>query len=280
MYAPPASLVPMNARQPMPVASALLNALPQGPDLVAPRIPGMGTRVHSATGPAVAGRVYLVPGPGSVGQYYVMLADGLAQITQTQARLLEAEPRAPAPGRLTLSQVTGHLSATKITSRGLPGHIPHFAQIGAGATLCVVYSLSGGAGRTAAQLMTGGRMPAGGLPVAPAAPAAPTGPASPAAPASPTAPAAPGVSSIVMPPGTGALVGVAPGGAGHQGSAISYFLVAGGHRYALASKGVAAMLGYHLDRTSVLLPLSVVGLIPQGPVLDPAAARRPVAAGG
>jgi hypothetical protein len=233
----------------------------------------MGTRVHSAIGPAVAGRVYLVPGPGNGAQYYVLLADGLAQITQTQARLLEAEPGAPAPGRLTLSQVTGHLSATKITSRGLPGHIPHFAQIGAGATVCVVYSLSGGAGRTTARLMTGGRMPAGGLPAAPA-------PAASAGPASPAAPAAPGVSSIVMPPGSGALVGVAPGGAGHQGSAISYFLVAGGRRYALASKGVAGMLGYHLARTSVLLPLSVAGLIPQGPVLDPAAARRPVTAGG
>ena len=39
-----------------------------------------------------------------------------------------------------------------------------------------------------------------------------------------------------------------------SGAAISYFLVSGGRRYALASQSVAAMLGYDLSTQAVLLP--------------------------
>lgn len=274
LYMPPASQVPMNARDPLPVSAALLDALPQGPDLVPPHISGMNRPVQGPAGPAVVGQVYLVPGPGTSGQYYVMLSDGLAPVTQTQARLLEAEPHAPPQGRLSLSQVTGDLSKTRFSARGLPGHVPRFAHVGTGATVCAVYSLSpraaqvgraggaghgsGAAGRTRVAVTLGGRMVSGGFPL----------------------PAGAAVSRVVLPPGDGALVGVVPGSGPHQGSAISYFLVSGGRRYGLASKGVAAMLGYQLSGQSVLLPLSLVGLIPQGPALDPAAARRPVAAGG
>ena len=56
----------------------------------------------------------------------------------------------------------------------------------------------------------------------------------------------------------------------------SYFLVTGGVRYGLASPDVAAVLGYDLARQQTLVPASVVDLIPQGPALDPAAARDPV----
>ena len=67
----------------------------------------------------------------------------------------------------------------------------------------------------------------------------------------------------------------APAGRG----AISYFLVSGGRRYALASQSVAAMLGYDLSTQAVQLPAGVVDLIPSGPALDPAEATRPVASG-
>lgn len=82
-----------------------------------------------------------------------------------------------------------------------------------------------------------------------------------------------GVGQVALPPGAGALVGVAPGGT------ISYFLVAGGRRYALASTEVAGMLGYSLSQ-AVLLPAGVVDLIPAGPALDPAQATKTVPPGG
>lgn len=258
LLVPHLDLAPVNApSQPVTVSMALLNSVPQGPNLEPPVIPGAGTTATGPPGPGVVGEVYTVSAPGAT-QYYVRLADGLARVTQLQARLLEAQPRSPASGQLSLSQVTGHLSQTKFSSRGLPGHVPHFAQIGASSTICTVYSLTDQDGKTAAQIMLGGRMPAGGLPVTTAT----------------------GVSRIVLPPGAGALVGVAPGGLSHQGSPTAYALVSGGHRYALASKGVASWLGYQIPRQSVQLPIGVLGLIPQGPSLNPAVVTRPVATGG
>jgi hypothetical protein len=57
----------------------------------------------------------------------------------------------------------------------------------------------------------------------------------------------------------------------------SYFLITGGVRYGLATPGVAAVLGYDLARQQTLVPASVVDEIPQGPALDPAAARNRIA---
>ena len=53
-----------------------------------------------------------------------------------------------------------------------------------------------------------------------------------------------------------------------------YRLVPGGRatRYALSSSTVAQVLGYHLSSSGTVLPASVLELLPQGPVLDPAAA--------
>jgi hypothetical protein len=39
------------------------------------------------------------------------------------------------------------------------------------------------------------------------------------------------------------------------------------------------MLGYELSQHAVLLPASLISLIPQGPALDPAEAVKPVAGG-
>jgi type VII secretion protein EccB len=259
MFTPRRELTPMNApSQPVTVSPALLNALPQGPNLQPPVIPGAGSTATGPPGRGVVGQVYRVSGVGGSAQFYVRLSDGLARITQTQATLLEAEKKAPQPGQLSLSQVTGNLSHTTFSASGLPGHVPHFAQIGTSSTLCAVYSLSGLDGKTAVQLVLGGRMPNGGLPV--------------------TTPG--GVSRIVLPPGAGALVGVAGGGLTQQGSPAAYYLVANGHRYALASKAVAGWLGYQLTDKSVQLPIGVLGLIPLGPSLNPAVVRRPVATGG
>ena len=124
---------------------------------------------------------------------------------------------------------------------GLPATIPAIATPSSSAAWCVVYA---GAGR---HVETGGQLPSGG---------APTGILS-------------DVGQVALPPGAGALVGVGPG------HTISYFLVAGGRRYALASTQVAGMLDYKLSQ-AVRLPAGVVELIPAGPVLDPVTAAQQV----
>jgi hypothetical protein len=76
-----------------------------------------------------------------------------------------------------------------------------------------------------------------------------------------------------MKPGSAALVTEPPAASGPHRYMTTHFLVTGGARYALASPGVAAMLGYDLARQQVLVPASVVDRIPQGPAFAPALAR-------
>jgi hypothetical protein len=64
---------------------------------------------------------------------------------------------------------------------------------------------------------------------------------------------------------------VAPS-AGSSAPVTSWFLVTGATRYALSSSGVAAVLGYNLASDGTELPASLMQLVPQGKVLDPAAA--------
>ena len=239
------------AQQPMPVPPVWLDALPQGPAFAPPAIPGQGSTVTGPAGPARVGQVYQVTVVGST-QYYVMLSDGLAPISRTQAALLNSEPGAR-QASLQASQVSDHRSAATVPGGGLPASIPAFAAPGSSAPLCVVYA---GGTRLTSQIETGGQMPAGG--VVTGIPA--------------------DVGQVALPPGAGALVGDAPG-TGLRSGAISYFLVAAGRRYALASTEVAGMLGYSLSQAAVL-PAGVVDLIPAGPALDPAQAARPVPGSG
>jgi hypothetical protein len=127
------------------------------------------------------------------------------------------------------------------------------------APLCMVYSGGGTAVTGTAltgQVETGGTVPSGGVA---------TGAAS-------------DVGQVTLPPGAGALVAADPG-TGSDSGVVSYFLIADGRRYALASTSVIGTLGYSRSQ-AVLLPAGVVELIPPGPALDPSLANRPVSPGG
>ncbi|GLW29997.1 type VII secretion protein EccB [Actinoplanes regularis] len=69
-------------RTPSPVAAAWIDAVPAGPDLVAPAVPGAGA-VSAVPGHRV-GEVVTDSGT----QFAVVLGDGIAAITELQARLL------------------------------------------------------------------------------------------------------------------------------------------------------------------------------------------------
>jgi type VII secretion protein EccB len=241
------------SQTPAQVPATWLDALPQGAAFAPPTIADQGaTRTGPAGSPAAVGQVYRVPAVAGQ-QFYVMLRDGLAPISQMQAALLTSEPGAPNRITLDASQVTGHRSASTVPDDGLPATTPRVAAPGSSAALCVVFS--GGGGALTPRVETGGTVP----------PGSPTG--------------VPGdVDNVALPPGTGALVGDAPG-PGQGTGAISYFLVAGTRRYALASTEVAGLLGYSLSQ-AVLLPAGVVDRIPAGPALDPTQATKPVPSGG
>jgi type VII secretion protein EccB len=250
----PAFIAALTSKTPATVPAVWLNSLPQGPAFLPPAITGRGATVPGPGGARVpVGKVYQASIAGTT-QYYVMLQGGLAQITRMQAALLEVELGAPNPATLSPSQVSGHLSGVKVPGGGLPASIPPVAAPAAVVPLCTVYS--GGGSNLTRQVETGGQFPRGGV----------------------TTGIPADVDQVALPPEAGALVGADPG-TGPDNGVISYFLVASGRRYALASTSVAGLLGYDLSQ-AVQLPAGVVDLIPQGPVLDPAAASRPVPSGG
>ena len=244
---------------PVAVPAVWLNALSQGPGFTAPAIAGKGTAVPGPAGGLVqVGQVYQVSSPGGT-QYDVMLRNGLAAISPMQASLLESEPGAPPKATLTPGQVASHQSAVQVPRGGLPTSVPAVVTPAASAPLCVVYSGGGTAATGTAltgQVETGGTLPSGG--VRTGVPA--------------------DVGKVTLPPGAGALVGADPS-AGSDSGVVSFSLIAGGRRYALSSTAVIGMLGYTRSQAA-LLPAGVVGLIPAGPALDPALAKRTVSSGG
>ncbi|GAB3818079.1 hypothetical protein GCM10027605_69970 [Micromonospora zhanjiangensis] len=92
------------SKRPVPVAPALLNALPAGPDLAPVPVPGRG-RPSVGVPRAKVGEVFVVTSQGGDRQYYVALRAGLAAITQLQSNLLlvaagQLDPKHLQPVRL------------------------------------------------------------------------------------------------------------------------------------------------------------------------------------
>ncbi|MGO9298060.1 MAG: type VII secretion protein EccB [Streptosporangiaceae bacterium] len=246
-----------NPGQPVSVPPVWLNALPEGRGFAPPVIAHKGRPwpAGPAGRRALVGQVYSVSVAGGV-QDYVLTVGGLARISPVQAELLEYAPHAPPEQSLQPAAVSSYHVVGTLPAQGLPASSPRFTVAGSSVPRCVVYGASGGS-TLRRQVMIGGRLPAGGVPAGVPG----------------------GVSRIDMPNGAGALVGIAPS-AGARGT-VSYFLVCAGKRFALAAPSVAAMLGYqHLARQAALLPAGLVDLIPQGPVLNPKLATRPVTGGG
>ncbi len=243
----------LSGAQPASVAPVWLNALPVGAPFAPPRFASPHRSVTGPAGQVQAGHVYKVLVAG-VMQYYVQLPTGrIARITKLQSGLLQFDGLSAT----TLDpSVVSKYSSRPLAADGLPPVAPPVVAPAQSGLSCVVY---GAAGSSALhrQVLAGGRFPAGG--VATNVPG--------------------GIGRVFLPNGTGALVGSAPAPGSGTGT-VNYYLVAGGRRYALANQSVAPVLGYQdLSGQAALLPAGVIGLIPQGPVLNPAAANRQVGSG-
>jgi len=234
-----------NARN---VPASWLDAIPRGPDFAAPTISGQGNSVRGPSGTqARVGQVYSEGGTaGAATQNFVLKAGGrLATVTDVQAALLEREPGAPAAQVISPSAATSDLSGTAVPNNGLPAEVP--ALPATTSPLCVTY----GPGLSP-RITAGGTVPAGAVPV--------------------NATGA-GIGQVWLPPDHGALIGTVPS-TDQPGTVTASFLVTGATRYALPSPGVASALGYNLGTEQAVLPASVLELLPQGPVMDPAKATQ------
>ncbi|MDP9798892.1 type VII secretion protein EccB [Catenuloplanes nepalensis] len=228
-----------SAVRPAVVSAALLDTVPLGSALAAPRVPGLGD--PSAVAGAVAGSVFVVATQGGAREYAVALADGLATITQVQADVLLGDPRTGQSGPVELSQAAYAAAprAGDLRPPDAPATTP--ALLPVEGALCGVADSDAGLG----ELRAGVRLP----------------------PADGFASAA-----VRVEPGRGALV-EAVAAPGADGGTIS-LVTAAGRRHALASADLLPTLGYP-EATPLRLPAALVDLIPEGAALDPIAATRP-----
>jgi type VII secretion protein EccB len=244
-------------RPPLRVAPAFVNALPAGTDLARPAVIGRGRSVAQPAGGEL-GQVYVVERVGGV-DYFVVLADGLASLTQLQAELMLADPEtATLLGqsqamrmersdftRLTQGRTVPPFAADPGGDGALPTAVPELADPPSGAvcggtSLLVDMPLPDLSGAVATRATT-----AQGTVLA---------------------------DRVVVASGTGALItSVAAPGA----SSAGLFLVTDlGMRYSLPSSDLIAVLGYG-GVTPMVLPAEMVALLPAGPTLHPAAAQAP-----
>jgi type VII secretion protein EccB len=242
------------SERPVPVAPALLNALPAGADLGRVPIADVGQQSDKVDGARI-GEVFVVASQGGGRQYAVAKRDGLAGITEVQADLLLTAGRQDDPTSMSqsvyarvpkvatlVSDDPGAPPATRpnlvpAESGGICGQVRDDSgvhQVLIGATLPDLTN----AARTAAQSPQGAAL----------------------------------ADHILVEPGRGAVVEAvaAPGLSGGTISVITDL----GRRHAVTSSEVLAMLGYSTAKP-LRLPASLVALVPAGKALDPEAARSP-----
>lgn len=82
----------LDGRTPQPISAAVLSAIPESPEIVAPRVPNAGSRGPGSLGGLPVGSVLRVSRVGSVNadadDYYVVLSDGVQRIGEVTADLI------------------------------------------------------------------------------------------------------------------------------------------------------------------------------------------------
>ena len=258
--------------QPLAVSGAFLQALPAGPDLAAPRTPGLGEDGPRLDGrPSAVGTVYGVPAPGGGQQHYLLHRAGLVPVTGTQAALLLGDPRtlraaygdsAAASARPLSSRALnearapweGDGAAIREAGEALPQVPPALESVADGLSLCSRLSPQGERGTTVQLVFAGTRSGAAGAPAVAA-----------------TRPACAPVDAVIVPAGRGGLVRVL-GASGRQVGTSAYLVTDTGVKYRIAGKDAAEALGYDLATDAQAVPSTLVGMLPTGPDLSPEAA--------
>lgn len=245
------------SEKPVPVAPAMLNALPAGADLARIPVPGRGGQSDKVDGGRI-GEVFVVESQGGGRQYAVAKRDGLAGITEVQANLLLAateQQKAPTPlsqGRFASIPKLPDLVPAGPTAP--PATRPELVRPQDG-TVCGQIRDDGGVpqvrtGVTVPQVSDSSRTSAR------------------------SAQGATLADHVLVEPGRGVVVeaAAAPGATGGAISVVTDL----GRRHTVTDPKVLAMLGYG-NVKPVRLPADLVALVPAGRSLDPAAALAPAA---
>jgi type VII secretion protein EccB len=225
-------------QQPNPVDPAWLAALPTGKAVEPPNVPGLG-----GAGPVVAGRqspvgtVYSTTADG-VEEDYLLLSDGLAPITRTEAALFELGGGVSVRQVTTAEVAAAHVSGNRSLLAALPDFLSGPVFSAGDASLCVSQSTPGSAAKSIVETERASVVAADPPVVVPA-----------------------GSGMLVEPPGQGA----------DTNDPIVYLIADTGERYRIDSTDALGALGF-ASVGRIEMPTSVLGLVSNGPVLDVGAA--------
>jgi type VII secretion protein EccB len=267
MKLPAAEVRPLSGTDhPTDVSTTWLNAVPQGPDFSPPPVPNRGDEVTGPDGgKAAVGTFYISHTVGGTDRWYVLLRDGIAPIKETEGVLLQNDPdsqkaykgRPVQPVAINPAvAAAAQQSTSKVSADGLPDQMPKINSYDAASPLCVVYSNTA-TGSQDARVALGGTVP---TPVANSTTNGSGGAV---------------VDQVVLPSGDGALLGLLP--APNQLKSISSYsiLTDQGLRFAVPSADIAGKLGFDVKKVAPV-PGNLLHLIPEGPVLDPQQAMKPL----
>lgn len=85
----PLGLTPENVSQAHPMSRALYDALPVGPELSVPKVPGAGQPAAFSNAPGPVGTVLVTPQISGPQQYSVVLPDGVQTVNSVVAQILQ-----------------------------------------------------------------------------------------------------------------------------------------------------------------------------------------------
>ena len=252
---------------PLTVANSFLSALPAGPALAPPQVPGAGGSPGFADAPGVVGQLVRT----EKGDYWVVLRDGVHKVDAVEAALFAAlrfpgthphlgAATATDARMISLPASGSDWQAVDRQLSGLPASAPNLAtQPAANGGLCARFADGAGAPVLAV----------------PAATMANPGFGS----AQDSDRSRHGLADTVSVPAGGAALARAvdnPDDPSAASNPKTVFVVAApGERYAAASTAALAGFGY-AGVNPVRLPAQVLALVPAGPALDATAARQPV----
>ncbi|MFE5767049.1 type VII secretion protein EccB [Streptomyces sp. NPDC056485] len=256
---------------PLKVSAALLGALPAGPDLTPPEVPGRGSAGPQLGGRATRiGQLFQVSVMGAdAPRTYLLRQEGLRPVSATTAALMLGDPQtrekayageSPAVAELGADALRGRLApddpAGKDAER-LPQSPPQLMDVPKGSSPCVRITPAGADAKGTRISMALVDSPALG-PVAESSDAV-------AAPCTP-------IDRVTVPPGGGVLV-QALSASGAQVGGTLYLVTGTGLKYRIVSTKAAEALGY--DTASAQgLPSQFLGMLPSGPDLSTEAAQE------
>lgn len=250
-------------QQPLRVATAWINAVPVGPDLKPPAIADFGDKSPVISEAEIGQLLQIRTGTAGGERWGVVLGDGVADLTDVQARLMRADPESYDPQNMDLNLYSSlpHSETQPIAEAGAAGFPPAVPVLLNGPEqVCLTYD---GEPRTGVISIRIG-------------PTAPVG-----SPVSGT-PAVPGgvqADQVYVPRGKGALVASAASPTAPAGAGTVSIVTDTGRRYPVANRDVLPRLGYAgVEPASI--PGQLVALLPQGPALDPVRARQGASADG